>query len=140
MRNMQSTIEMIKKLAIKENKTHESIICKVAVALLYHSNRKISQIFQKLGDDHENFDTKFKFEMSKKETIQMKIKMKLSFNQFNIMRDFLCQYSTIPSYSTIATEMKQLYPIIGDPRDFVIDWNIVGKHWGNTVTLARTYR
>ena len=48
---MQPIINLIKKLAIQEKKAHESTICKIAVAMLYNSNRKISQIFQKLGED-----------------------------------------------------------------------------------------
>ena len=124
---MQPIIDLIKKLAIQENKTHESTICKIAVAMLYNSNRKFSQIFQKLGEDPET--KKFKFDIPKKEAIQMKIKMKLSVNQYNILREFLGQYLTIPSYSTIATEMKQLYPIMRDPFDFVINWKTVGNYW-----------
>ena len=45
--NMQPTIDTIKRLAIQENKTDESMICKIAVSMLYHTNRKASQIFQK---------------------------------------------------------------------------------------------
>ena len=87
--------------------------------MLYHSDRKVSQIFQRLGEDADNFESKFKYTVPKKEAIQLKIKMKLSVNQYHIMREFLRQYVKIPSYSTIAIKMKELYPTIEDPRDFL---------------------
>ena len=59
-RRMQPLIEMIKKFAIQEKKSELKIICKIAVQLLYHSNRKICLIFQKIGEDPQEFVTKFK--------------------------------------------------------------------------------
>ena len=44
-RNMQEIIKMIKKLAIQENKTDVSMICKVAASMVFKSNRSLSQIF-----------------------------------------------------------------------------------------------
>ena len=74
------------------------MLCKIALSMLYHSNRKVSQIFQNLGENADNFETNFKYTVPKKEAIQMKIKMKLNVNQYHIMREFLGQYLKIPSY------------------------------------------
>ena len=57
---MQPLIEMIKKFAIQEKKSELKMICKIAVQLFYHSNRKICLIFQKIGEDPQEFVSKFK--------------------------------------------------------------------------------
>ena len=53
--SMQPIIGMIKKLATQEEKTEVGIICKIAMSMLYNSNRKESQIFQKIREDPEHF-------------------------------------------------------------------------------------
>ena len=128
-RSMQQTFDLIKKLAFQEKKTNVGMICKIAATMLYHSNRKASQWFQKIEEDPEQFESSLKFDISKKQAIQMKIKMKLSVSQYDIMRDFLCEYLNIPSYSTIANEIKQLMPIEENPHDFIMNGKIVGKYW-----------
>ena len=104
-RDIQPIIDMIKKLAIKQNKTDEGMICKIASSMLYKSNRKLSQIFQKIGNDPENFESKFKYSVPKKEAIQMKIKMKLSVSQYDIMREFLSDYIIIRCHTTLKRNM-----------------------------------
>ena len=66
LRNRQPVINMIKKLAIEENQTELGIISKIAVTMLYHSNRRASQIFQKVGENPEQFVSNFKFAFPKR--------------------------------------------------------------------------
>ena len=73
---MQPIIDLIKKLAFKEKKKAEAILCKIAVCMLYHSNRKASQLFQNFGENTEQL----KFPLPMKQAIQFKTKKKLLLN------------------------------------------------------------
>ena len=95
--NMQEIIDLIKKLAIQDNKTDGSMICKVAASMVFKSNRNIFQIFKRMEEDQEMSNLKLKLAM--KETINMKIKMKLTVEQYRMLKSFLSEYLTLPGYT-----------------------------------------
>ena len=76
-RSMQPIIDLIKKLAFQEKKTDGATICRIASSMLYHSNRKASQVFQEFGEDTEKYLSKFKYNLPIKQAIQLKTNLKL---------------------------------------------------------------
>ena len=124
-------VDMIKRIAIQDEITEENVICQVATKILYHqsSKRKVSQIFQKLGENSENFMAEFKYTVPTNLAIQAKIKLKLSKIKYETLRDYLGDYISLPSYSTLASYIKPKMPILEDPEDFKFNNEVVGKYW-----------
>ena len=126
---MQEVINLIKKLAIQENKTDVSMICKIAASMMFKSNRNLFQIFKNLEENPENYMADFKFKLSMKEAINMKIKMKLTVEQYRMLKNFPSDYLTLPGYTNLAINVKQLMPMQQNPLDFNMDGEILGKYW-----------
>ena len=122
-RNMQPIIDLIKKLAFREKKTDVAILSRIAVSMLYHSNRKASQIFQQLGEDADSSNLKFTLPM--KQAIQLKTKIKLTVKQYKMMRNCLSDYLSLPGYANLSKESRKLMPILEDPYDFMMNGEIV---------------
>ena len=75
--------------------------------MLFKSNRKASQIFQNIGEDPEHFASNFKYTLPIKQVIQMKIKMKLSVKNYEIMRENVRDYLSLPCYTTLNKKIRQ---------------------------------
>ena len=122
-RSRQPIIDLIKKLAFREKKTDVAILSRIAVSMLYHSNRKASQIFQQLGENADSSNLKFTLPM--KQAIQLKTKIKLTVKQYKMMRNCLSDYLSLPGYANLSKESRKLMPILEDPYDFMMNGDIV---------------
>ena len=129
-RLMDPIIESVKKLSGIERKTEEYILCQVAKRMCNQSgNRRLAQIFEKLGEDPESEFTKVKFKVPVKQTSHMKVKLMLSVNSYNDLRGLLSEYITFPCIDTIVQAQKPMYPTEEEPEDFIMDGKAVGKFW-----------
>ena len=93
------------------------------------SKRKVSQIFQKLGENPENFMAEFKYTIPTNLAIQTKIKLKLSKSKYETLRDHLGEYINLPCYSTLASHIKTKMPTLEEPEEFKMNNEVVGKFW-----------
>ena len=103
---MQEVINLIKKLAIQENKTDVSMICKIAASMMFKSNRNLFQIFKNLEEDPENYMADFKFKLSMKEAINMKIKMKLTVEQYRMLKKVHSTHNSTHNSWTFNCQFK----------------------------------
>ena len=129
-RLMDPIIESVKKLSGTERKTEEYILCQVAKRMCNQSgNRRLAQIFERLGEDPESHFTKIKYTVPVKQTSHLKVKLMLSVTEYNDLRELLSEFVTFPCYDTIVKAQKPMYPTEEEPKDFIMDGKAVGKFW-----------
>ena len=129
-RLMDPIIESVKKLSGIERKTEEYILCQVAKRMCNQSgNRRLAQIFERLGEDPESHFTKIKYTVPVKQTSHLKVKLMLSVTEYNDLRELLSEFLTFPCYDTIVKAQKPMYPTEEEPKDFIMDGKAVGKFW-----------
>lgn len=128
---LEPIVDMIKRIAIQDEATEEYVISQIASKILYMSTskRKVSQIFQKLGENPENFMAEFKYTIPTNLAIQTKIKLELSKSKYETLRDYLGEYINLPCYSTLASHIKTKMPTLEEPEEFKMNNEVVGKFW-----------
>ena len=92
-------------------------------------NRRLAQIFERLGEDPESHFTKIKYTVPVKQTSHLKVKLMLSVTEYNDLRELLSEFVTFPCYDTIVKAQKPMYPTEEEPKDFIMDGKAVGKFW-----------
>ena len=128
---MDSIIDSIKDLSYYEKSSEISILCQVAVKMLYlkNSKRKLAQVFKGLGENPDNFMNSFKFKVPLEAAIQYKTSLKMTKVQYKKLKCYLSEYLILPSYKKLAKKIDELMPSKEGPKDFFMGDDKIGQYW-----------
>ena len=103
---MDPIILLVKQLAGAEQKSDEYVICQLGKRICnQNGKRKLAQVFEKLGEENENYLSDFKYTVPVKAAILIMVKCMLSVRDYEKLKEALDDYLDLPGYSQIK-ELK----------------------------------
>ena len=101
---MDPIILLVKQLAGAEQKSDEYVLCQIGKRICnVNGKRNLAKIFERLGDETENYKGDFKYSIPVETAIQIKIKCMLSVTDYENLRES----NNYMSFERLGTEIPK---------------------------------